>query len=288
MILRKEIASFATQKGVPGATIDKDWALGHFLDAIFSLEELRKCLVFKGGTCLRKCYIPDYRFSEDLDFTSKDPSFRLSVKHLSEITGLIGTRTGMRTYTESLKELISKERLTGFEAVIKFWGADHPGNEVPPPPRRWLTKVKIEIILFEVVTFPVSNLDITHPYSDKLSDNARQVPCYSVEEMLSEKMRSLVQRSYAAPRDLYDLWYLSRNFTRIDMKKVAESFIEKMAFKGYSFTGIEQLLNPENEKSLQASWNNSLSHQIPDGIPLYDEVRAELHKWLEDMLTGKS
>ena len=23
-----------------------------------------------GGTCLRKCYFPDYRFSEDLDFTA--------------------------------------------------------------------------------------------------------------------------------------------------------------------------------------------------------------------------
>jgi hypothetical protein len=25
--------------------------------------------VFKGGTCLKKCYIETYRFSEDLDFT---------------------------------------------------------------------------------------------------------------------------------------------------------------------------------------------------------------------------
>ncbi|MBW6474015.1 MAG: nucleotidyl transferase AbiEii/AbiGii toxin family protein [Anaerolineaceae bacterium] len=37
--------------------------------------DLDKNLVFKGGTCLRKCYFPDYRFSENLDFTA--------IRHLS-------------------------------------------------------------------------------------------------------------------------------------------------------------------------------------------------------------
>lgn len=36
MILQKEIAGIAAQKGVVKSTIDKDWALGHFIDAIFS------------------------------------------------------------------------------------------------------------------------------------------------------------------------------------------------------------------------------------------------------------
>ena len=30
--------------------------------------------VFKGGTCLKKCYFETYRFSEDLDFTLRDES----------------------------------------------------------------------------------------------------------------------------------------------------------------------------------------------------------------------
>lgn len=34
--------------------------------------------VFKGGTCLKKCYFETYRFSEDLDFTLTDAS------HLNE------------------------------------------------------------------------------------------------------------------------------------------------------------------------------------------------------------
>ena len=34
--------------------------------------------VFKGGTCIKKCYFETYRFSEDLDFTLQD------AEHLDE------------------------------------------------------------------------------------------------------------------------------------------------------------------------------------------------------------
>lgn len=49
MILKREIEKIAEQKKVAKATIDKDWVLGHFIDAIFSLPECRDSLVFKGG-----------------------------------------------------------------------------------------------------------------------------------------------------------------------------------------------------------------------------------------------
>jgi len=58
-----EIMELANEKGIPKTTIDKDWILGHFLNAMFSFPEVRDTFVFKGGTCLHKCYIPDYRFS---------------------------------------------------------------------------------------------------------------------------------------------------------------------------------------------------------------------------------
>ncbi|MEZ4424280.1 MAG: nucleotidyl transferase AbiEii/AbiGii toxin family protein [Gemmatimonadota bacterium] len=40
------------------------------LGSLGSSARLREHLIFNGGTCLRKCYIADYRFSEDLDFTA--------------------------------------------------------------------------------------------------------------------------------------------------------------------------------------------------------------------------
>lgn len=279
MILQKEITNVATQKSVVKSTIDKDWALGHFLDAIFSIQDLRGKLVFKGGTCLRKCYLPDYRFSEDLDFTSNEKDFRLTRAHLNEITSLLNQRVGMLTHIESLKDLVYKDQLVGFEAVIKFWGSDHPRNETPPLPQRWQTKIKIEIILYELVLFPLQMRDIVHEYSDQLSDHAKQIPCYCIEEVLSEKIRCLVQRSYTAPRDLYDLWYLSGFYQDIDLDGIADAFHRKMAFKGHTFTGIEQLLNPENDKQLKSAWKNSLGHQISGELPDYELVKATLKEW---------
>lgn len=276
MILQKEIVTIAAQKGVVKSTIDKDWALGHFIDAIFSIPELRQKLIFKGGTCLKKCYIPDYRFSEDLDFTSTDKDFILPRKHLENISALLKQRVEMPTHIESLKELRFKDKLTGYEAIIKFWGSDHSRNDSPPAPRRWQTKVKIEIILYELILFPVSYRDVVHSYSDKLTENALQVPCYSIEEVLAEKIRSLIQRSYTAPRDFYDIWYLSKHFPELDYKLIADAFHKKLAFKGHSFSAVEQLINSENDKHLSAAWKNSLAHQITGELPDFETVKNEL------------
>lgn len=276
MILQKEITDIAAQKGVVKSTIDKDWALGHFIDAIFSIPELKQKLIFKGGTCLKKCYIPDYRFSEDLDFTSIDKNFILTRKHLNDITALLKKRVEIPTNLDSLKELRYEDKLTGYEAIIKFWGSDHKRNEPPPPPQRWLTKVKIEIILYELLLFPVSKRDVTHEYSDKLTENALQIPCYSIEEVLAEKMRSLIQRSYSAPRDFYDIWYLSKHFPELDYAPVANAFHKKLAFKGHAFAGVEQLINPENDKHLKAAWKNSLAHQITGELPDFGTIKNEL------------
>ena len=182
----------------------------------------------------------------------------------------------MYTHCESLKELKYNDKLTGYEAIIKFWGSDHPRNEAPPPPQRWQTKVKIELILYELVLFPASKRDVIHPYSDKLTENALQVPCYSIEEVLAEKMRSLIQRSYAAPRDFYDIWNLSKYFPELEYKPIVDAFHKKLAFKGHSFSGIEQLINSENDKHLKAAWKNSLAHQITGELPDFETVKNEL------------
>lgn len=42
------------------------------LAGIAQHPDLASTWVFKGGTCLRKCYYETYRFSEDLDFTVVD------------------------------------------------------------------------------------------------------------------------------------------------------------------------------------------------------------------------
>jgi predicted nucleotidyltransferase component of viral defense system len=287
MILQKEIATFSEQLGVSKSVIDKDWMLGHFIAAIFNEPELKETLIFKGGTCLKKCWFDEYRFSEDLDFTAKSKDFILTANHLKSITKQIENHTEARTHIVSLKELQFQNKLTGYEAIIKFWGADHPRNVMPPTPDRWQTKIKTEIILYEEMIFDVSQQKVSHPYSDTLKLETT-IPCYKIEEVLAEKIRALIQRSYTAPRDYYDIWYLSNNFPDLDWKSIVDAFHKKMRFKNLEFTGIEQLINPKSDKALKGAWKNSLGHQIqPDKLPDYEIVRAHLLDLFEIIFNQK-
>ncbi len=72
MIDRPEIMEFAREFGLAPNVVEKDYVLGWLLAEISNHAELAATWVFKGGTCLKKCYFETYRFSEDLDFTLPD------------------------------------------------------------------------------------------------------------------------------------------------------------------------------------------------------------------------
>ena len=74
MIGRQEILEFAGEVGLDPNVVEKDYLLGWMLAGIAQHPQTRDTWVFKGGTCLKKCYFETYRFSEDLDFTLLDGS----------------------------------------------------------------------------------------------------------------------------------------------------------------------------------------------------------------------
>ena len=117
---------------------------------------------------------------------------------------------------------------------------------------------------------------VIHNYFDELTAAISKVPCYSIVEMMSEKLRALIQRSYSAPRDYYDIWMLSKTFTDLDYDTIVSTFLEKMKFKGLQFTGIEQFLNTQTDIIVGTAWNNSLARQIPNGnLPEYTQVKED-------------
>lgn len=63
-----ELKRKAKKLGVPVSTVEKDYAISWVLYGLWK-SGLWKQLAFKGGTCIKKVYIEDYRFSEDLDYT---------------------------------------------------------------------------------------------------------------------------------------------------------------------------------------------------------------------------
>lgn len=79
MINKQEIMVHAAKYSLPANTIEKDYVLNWLLAGIANSTVLRDKWIFKGGTCLKKCYFEEYRFSEDLDFTVSN------VSHINKI-----------------------------------------------------------------------------------------------------------------------------------------------------------------------------------------------------------
>lgn len=81
MIGEAELRRKAAQWNVDPMVVDLDYSLGWFIIALYKTCPNAENMYFKGGTCLRKCYFGDYRFSEDLDFST---SSRLSNEYLKQ------------------------------------------------------------------------------------------------------------------------------------------------------------------------------------------------------------
>lgn len=96
MISKGEIQKIATVKKVSIDIIEKDYVLNWVLAGIHHHTATKDAWIFKGGTCLKKCYFKDYRFSEDLDFTHRgnaDAVSEIAYKNLFiEITKWIYNR----------------------------------------------------------------------------------------------------------------------------------------------------------------------------------------------------
>ena len=80
MIDKHEILKTARSLGLQPTIVEKDYVLGWVLMAIQEHPECQGNWIFKGGTCLKKCFFDKYRFSEDLDFTI------LAQGHIQEVT----------------------------------------------------------------------------------------------------------------------------------------------------------------------------------------------------------
>ncbi len=222
MILQREISQKAKEWKVADTTVDKDYVLGHFLNCFFNFVKNRNLFVFKGGTCLRKCYFSDYRFSEDLDFTLRDAGFRVNEEFILNIAQACFGQSGIQFHLNKFEKKRSLNEEKGYKSVVAFWGANHSRNKPPSPHERWTTKIEIDITFDEEILFPINQIEIYHPYSDRDMTFANAIPVYSLEEILTEKVRSFFQRSYKAPRDFYDVWYLLQNYEFADWEKISQ------------------------------------------------------------------
>jgi predicted nucleotidyltransferase component of viral defense system len=69
VISKEEIQIIAAEKKLSTLVVEKDYVLGWLVAGIEHSADINKTWMFKGGTCVKKCYFDEYRFSEDLDYS---------------------------------------------------------------------------------------------------------------------------------------------------------------------------------------------------------------------------
>lgn len=272
MIYQKEIREKAREWKVTPNTVDKDYVLGHFLFCFYNFQNNKDLFVFKGGTCLRKCYFSNYRFSEDLDFTLLENNIELNEEWLLEIIKICSQQSGIQFQLTNFEEKRFKDVKKGYQAVIAFWGANHNQNLPPPPTERWHTKIELDFSLDETVLFPINYLSIKHHYSDADKFSSFNIPVYSLEEVLTEKVRAFYQRSYKAPRDFYDVWYLLNHHQFKNWSQIKETLLIKCKMK--EITIDKEIFNDlKAYNTVKRSWARSLDHHLAvDSLITVDEV----------------
>lgn len=279
MIGKRELLDTATRVGLNPSVVEKDYALGWVLAGIFAHPELANKWVFKGGTCLKKCYFETYRFSEDLDFTLLDVA-HLDEAFLKRVFGEVSAWIYERTGLEFPLNLQDFEMLTNprgnpsCQGKISYRGpvSSNTGG---------LPRVKLDLTADERVVLAPVRLPIFHPYSD-LPEGGITVLSYAYEEAFGEKVRALAERT--RPRDLYDVVNLYRNAEARPAAAVLMDVLrQKCDFKGISVPRFNDL--DGHRADLDGAWGHMLGHQLPALPPVetFWTVLPEFFAWLEGM-----
>ena len=116
-------------------------------------------------------------------------------------------------------------------------------------------KVKVDISRSEQLVFePVLN-NVLVGYSDQ---EGHQLLCYSLEEVLVEKLRCVMQRMQA--RDFYDIWYLLE-INNMDIEFYSAEFRQKCESKEIDPTEFHAKLE-QRLPQYKGRWQTSMADQI--------------------------
>lgn len=276
MIERREILDTASRMSLTPHVVEKDYVLGWMLAGICAHPALRDSWIFKGGTCLKKCFFETYRFSEDLDFTLTDASHvdtAFLVQTFNEIGAWIYERTGIEfpANLQSFDIYTNPRGTTSCQGKVSYRG---------PVATRDLPRVKLDLTADERVVLAPKRVSVFHPYSDA-PEEGFDVLAYAYEELFGEKVRALAERT--RPRDLFDVINLFRNAdARPHASVMLDVLRQKCEFKGITVPVLADLERHRGE--LQSLWENMLAHQLPT-LPPYESFWAELPGFF-DWLAG--
>ncbi len=262
MINYNQVQKIASDLSLPEKTIEKDYFIELLLYYISLNNDLEE-LIFRGGTCLKKIYFPNYRFSEDLDFLVKSNLTDLT-KYVSKV--LNGLNSDFPVESEEIKEkrVLKNNRLQIFFTY----------NIVPEILSKKEKILKVDIVKDNFIP-PIKDRSLKFSYKD-LKGLKSSLLSYDLESIIADKIGRLLD-VVNEPRDIYDLWKLMKK--DLDFEKILKVFENK---HGYSLN-INALISEVQKSNYMVDWERRLSHQIAD-LPDFKKVRLELRNLIKQKL----
>ncbi|HEU4401826.1 MAG TPA: nucleotidyl transferase AbiEii/AbiGii toxin family protein [Candidatus Polarisedimenticolia bacterium] len=287
--LRLRLEEARKRLGLPWEVLERDYLLSWILAGIMQVEVLRDSLVFKGGTALKKCYFGDYRFSEDLDFT-----------------GVESVPTGTAMEAAVKEACVRAVQLLDPYAPVEILCErhterdPHPGSQEAfdirarfPWHRQPHTRVMVEVALDEPLLRPPSWRSVFHDYGEPLK---AEVATYSLEEIVAEKLRAILQHAKALEsrgwvrsraRDYYDLWrILGSSLARLDVSNFEALLREKCAIRNVASSRPDSFFPEAMLFQVEKTWAQWLGPLVPD-LPSYERVLADLRPLIEKLLSSR-
>jgi predicted nucleotidyltransferase component of viral defense system len=222
------------------AEAEKDYMLALVLGFIYK-SKLKKDLVFKGGTAIYHCYLPQMRFSEDLDFTSL--SAQINMDDIEKVFK-----------SEDFLEISKKYES---DSTLKIERLKYQG------PLDMSNSLKIEIDFKQNVLLPAIEKTYNNVWGIKFN-----VKVMDIREVSAEKLRAMSDR--ARYRDFYDQYMISRfyniNFEETYSLVKKKEIREPISHKNILFNW--QIAKEEKTKELQVVYykeeisNNDIEQMI--------------------------
>jgi predicted nucleotidyltransferase component of viral defense system len=136
--------------------------------------------------------------------------------------------------------------------------------------------VKVDVTINEVLFFPLDDRPVLRGYPEfaDLPEN-RAILVYSLNEIAAEKTVALTDPARNEPRDLYDLWYLTKN-DEVQLDHIVPAICQKLQFREKPCEGLQGAL-ARKEARLRALWNTRLSYQMAT-LPPFEQVFREMRR----------
>jgi len=279
-----EIDSVAGQLEVHVANVQRDYVFGWLLKAISEDPYLGSLLVLKGATCLRKIYLPQSRFSEDLDFSTvsaiDDREFVAALGRCCEqvqratCVSFNIDRTSVRLHRTVMTRDVVKEVYRAHLFFLDFYGVEE----------ELTIAVQMDVTSFESPVLETKRLPMVHPFSDSELCRAT-IHCISLEELVATKMKCLLQRRHVP--DLFDMAYsyLWCKALAVDRSKVLTAFIRKTIFRSSPGSARDILLGLPVD-GFRDDWQDRIVYPVDSRLGL-DEAIERFKGFVRELFSGE-